>query len=68
VKNIVLGNVKISAKQYKVLCKYKKVLRKIAEAKGIKAKRKHIVQKGGGAFIPALLAAAIPTIIELLKS
>ncbi len=58
IDNILLGTIKLSPKQKKELCKYKKVLRQLVDKKvAITTKRKLFVQKGG--FLPAILGPVL---------
>ncbi len=58
IKNVLLGNVKISKSKHNVLAKDAVVLRKLADRKtNLDQKRNLLVQKGG--FLPALLAPVL---------
>lgn len=61
--NILIGNVKISAKQKKVLAKYKNHLRKLANKKVPVKQKRAILQTGSGAFLTALLAPLASTVL-----
>lgn len=53
--NVLRGNVRLSTKTKKALCRHRAALRALAEnRRGIEKKRKLLVQKGG--FLPFLLA------------
>jgi hypothetical protein len=55
VTNILKGNVKVKPKEKKALKRHKTALRELVQhRKGIEAKRKLLIQKGG--FLPFLLA------------
>lgn len=62
--NILNGNVKLSDKQKKQLRKHKKVLRNLSSRKGGVKQKKKIVQRGGAAFLPALLAPILGGLIS----
>ncbi len=58
IKNVLLGNVKISKAKHNVLAEHAVVLRKLSDRKtNIDQKRNLLVQKGG--FLPALLAPVL---------
>jgi len=65
VENVLNGNVKLTSAQRRKLLRHKQALRRIASSQSIGARKRYINQQGG-AFLPALLAAAIPAIIQLI--
>jgi lipoate synthase len=66
-ENVLNGNVKTTPRRLSALRKHKNHLRRLVRGT-LKSQTRHLQQKGGGVFIPALLAAALPTIVELLKN
>lgn len=63
--NVLKGNVRLKAKNKKALRRYKKALQALAShRKGIEAKRKLLVQKGG--FLPFLLGPVLSIASGLL--
>lgn len=77
--NILHGTVKLDGKSHNKLSKFKKILRKIVEStksfiakskkrrKNLwKQKKRLLRQKGAGAFLPALLAPVISTLIATI--
>ena len=68
VLNLVAGNIQLSSKQKKKLKKYKKDLRILATKTTSKLrKRKILQQKGGGAFLPFIIPAAL-SLYQLLSN
>ena len=63
VTNVLRGNVRLKPKERRRLARYKRALRRIMNAKGIGAKRRHLVQKGGLAFLPALIGPLLGALI-----
>jgi hypothetical protein len=66
VQNVLNGNVKTTRRRLAALRRHKALLRRLAKG-SLKSQSRYLAQTGGGAFLPALLAAAIPTIIDLLR-
>lgn len=66
--NILNGNVEVTNQQKNKLKKFKKVLRKLSSSQGGVKSRKKIIQKGGAAFLPLLLAPIIGELISHLFS
>jgi len=63
--NILKGNVTLSKLEKKRLKKHRLLLRRLAERKPLKTKQK-LIQEGGGAFLPLLLAPIISAITGAL--
>ncbi len=63
--NILKGNIKLSSKQRKLLCRHRNPIRALASRKlSLKKKRQLLVQKGG--FLPAVLGPIIAAISGLV--
>lgn len=65
-KNILSGNVDLTADEYKNLKKYKKHLRELSSRKTKLKRKKELVQKGG--FLPALIAPLIGLLGSVISS
>jgi len=63
--NILKGNVTLSKLEKKRLKKHRLLLRRLAERKPLKTKQK-LIQEGGGAFLPLLLAPILSAITGAL--
>jgi len=65
--NTLYGNIAVSEKDKKILKRYKKCLRDLADRKKcVKSKRKILVQKGG--FLPVLLGTLLSSVVGQLLS
>lgn len=65
--NVERGDVRLSNPQKKLFRKHRKAIAKLTSPKvGLPSKRRILVQKGGFAFIPALIGAAISGLSGLL--
>lgn len=62
--NVLNGNVKLTDSEKNKLKKHKKTLRKLARNNGGLKSKKKAVQKGGAAFLPALLAPIVGGLIS----
>ena len=66
--NLLLGNIPLATAQKSKLKRYRNDLRRLAQkGEGWKAKKEHLVQKGG-AFLPLLLSAVASVLPMLFKS
>ena len=66
--NLLLGNIPLTTAQKSKLKRYRNDLRRLAQkGEGWKAKKEHLVQKGG-AFLPLLLSAVASVLPMLFKS
>ena len=66
--NLLLGNIPLTSAQKSKLKRYRNDLRRLAQkGEGWKAKKEHLVQKGG-AFLPLLLSAVASVLPMLFKS
>ncbi|TKR73910.1 hypothetical protein L596_021155 [Steinernema carpocapsae] len=63
-KNICAGCVKLTPAQRKRLLKHKKVVKDLAKTRSVSVARQKILQKGGGFFLPALLAPVIGALVS----
>jgi hypothetical protein len=63
--NILKGNVKLSKREKSRLKRHRLLLRRLAERKPLKSKQ-NLLQHGGGAFLPLLLAPIISAITGAL--
>lgn len=62
--NILNGNLEVTTQQKNKLKKFKKVLRNLSASRGSVKRKKKIIQKGGAAFLPLLLAPIIGELIS----
>jgi hypothetical protein len=65
--NTLKGNVRLNKKQKKILTKYKKDLRLLANKRTSKNRKKQIIIQKGGSFLPWLIAPAISLVSSLLQ-
>ena len=65
VKNVLLGNVKLTSQDIKKLGRYKKVLRTLATRKPKLAHRRRLLVQHGG-FLPTLIGPALSILASLL--
>ena len=69
VYNVLRGNVPLSDKCKRQLCKYKTTLRRIVKrGESWVKKRRYLVQKGGGFFIPLLLSTVLQAAVQTALS
>lgn len=66
-KNLLLGNIPMTEKQKVKLKKHKKKIKMLALKKNSISKKRRMLQRGGGAFIP-LLATLAGTLLSSLVS
>jgi len=66
VLNVLRGNVPLNSKQKTDLQKHRQQLRQLI-AKGSLAKKKKLLQRGGGVFLPFLLAPIISALGSIFK-
>ena len=65
--NLTNGSIDLTPKQNKFFRKYKHPISKLVQPHhSIKHKKKVLIQKGGGFFIPLLLSAVLPLVTSLL--
>jgi len=64
VLNVYKKNVPVSNKTYRELKPFKQVLHKCLNKKLSIKKKKQVLQRGGGAFIPILLSAVLPYLLS----
>lgn len=64
--NILQGNVPLSNKQKLHLKSHVNLLRKLVREGDTLEKKKRIVQKGGGAFLPALLVPIVTSVLSTI--
>ncbi len=63
--NVLRGNVKLSGKQKRLLCRHKKSLRSLSSRRiGLKRKRQLLRQRGG--LLPALLAPILGIVASII--
>lgn len=63
--NVLRGNVPLSSKSKAQLSKHKAALRRIVKrGECWEKKRKYLVQKGGGVFIPLLLGTVLQAVLN----
>lgn len=63
--NLLKGNISVSAQQKQKLGRFKNILRRLVKkGEGFKSKKKYLVQKGGGVFLPILLSAVLQAILN----
>lgn len=63
--NILKGNISLSAKQYKKLKPYKKIVRKLGKKTSSKNKKQIVIQNGGA--LPALLLPAVTILADIIS-
>lgn len=65
IQNTLNGNVRLGQNEIKKIKRFKKVLRELLNSKcKLEKKRKLIIQSGGGAFLPILLAPIVSAAIS----
>lgn len=65
VQNTLNGNVPLNEKELKKIKRFRKVLRELLSSKcKLEKKRQIIIQSGGGAFLPILLAPIVTAAIS----
>lgn len=63
--NLLKGNVSVHPQQKKKLSFFKNILRRLVKkGESFKSKKKYLVQKGGGVFLPILLSAVLQAILK----
>lgn len=63
--NLLRGNVPLSDKRKRQLKKHKTALRRLVNrGESWEKKRRYLVQKGGGVFLPILLSTVLQTILQ----
>lgn len=63
--NLLKGNVSVSSQQKRKLACFKNILRKLVKkGESLKSKKKYLVQKGGGVFLPILLSAVLQAVLS----
>jgi|SRR5277367_122446 len=65
--NLLRGNVTLSKTQKRKLQKHKTLLRSLACKQNTCTHKRKIIQRGGGAFLPLLLAPVISLLTSALK-
>lgn len=65
--NILQGNVKIPAGQFKKLKRHKNILRDLVRRKTSIKKKRSILKQKGGSILPMLLPLALNTLTSLFK-
>lgn len=63
--NLLKGNINVSASEKRKLGRFKNILRRLVKkGEGLKSKKKYLIQKGGGVFLPILLSAVLQAILN----
>ena len=67
-KNILAGRIPLKGQQHKRLCRYKNIIRKLANKRiKIDTKRRILQQQRGGALLPLLAPLVVPLISSLIS-
>ena len=67
--NLLRGNVPLRPHHKHRLGKFKEALRRLVKrGESLTNKRRYLVQKGGGAFLPLLLSAVLPLLLQKFTS
>ena len=64
--NVYRGNVRLKKPDFEKLYPFRRTLKKISEGKGRAGKKKTLLLQKGGALIPLLLSAVLPSLISSL--
>lgn len=66
-KNVLAGKIKLSPKQKRALCKYKRHLRRLASRKYNYKVKKRSLMRGGMPIVPLLISTIGPLLASLIK-